>query len=156
MRAPPTSPRTDTLVPFTTLYRSRKARAEDGVLPAGRRRRPAGCAYGTNGRQPRRGYRRGRGRVARSGGGRRLGAAARRLTTTGRRPAPLHRPATGGAAGAGGERSWMVQAIATRPVDGDDQSGDSLCRNTGGDRSEERRVGKECVSTGRYRWSPYH
>src|SRR3546814_17497553 len=24
-----------------------------------------------------------------------------------------------------------------------------------GDRSEERRVGKECVSTCRYRWSPY-
>src|SRR3546814_12052127 len=24
------------------------------------------------------------------------------------------------------------------------------------DRSEERRVGKECVSTGRFRWSPYH
>src|SRR3546814_11558778 len=23
-------------------------------------------------------------------------------------------------------------------------------------RSEERRVGKECVRTGRYRWSPYH
>src|SRR3546814_20877153 len=23
-------------------------------------------------------------------------------------------------------------------------------------RSEERRVGKECVSTGRHRWSPYH
>src|SRR3546814_9916801 len=23
-------------------------------------------------------------------------------------------------------------------------------------RSEERRVGKECVSKGRYRWSPYH
>src|SRR3546814_14257725 len=23
-------------------------------------------------------------------------------------------------------------------------------------RSEERRVGRECVSTGRYRWSPYH
>src|SRR3546814_10114581 len=23
-------------------------------------------------------------------------------------------------------------------------------------RSEERRVGTECVSTGRYRWSPYH
>src|SRR3546814_20909322 len=23
-------------------------------------------------------------------------------------------------------------------------------------RSEERRVGKECVSTGRYRWSAYH
>src|SRR3546814_16942059 len=27
---------------------------------------------------------------------------------------------------------------------------------TGGGRSEERRVGKECVSTGRSRWSPYH
>src|SRR3546814_11259064 len=26
----------------------------------------------------------------------------------------------------------------------------------GGDRSEERRVGKECVSTCRPRWSPYH
>src|SRR3546814_17446580 len=25
-----------------------------------------------------------------------------------------------------------------------------------GARSEERRVGKECVSTCRYRWSPYH
>src|SRR3546814_13101349 len=25
-----------------------------------------------------------------------------------------------------------------------------------GDRSEERRVGKECVSTFRSRWSPYH
>src|SRR3546814_11978926 len=25
-----------------------------------------------------------------------------------------------------------------------------------GDRSEARRVGKECVSTCRYRWSPYH
>src|SRR3546814_13249949 len=24
------------------------------------------------------------------------------------------------------------------------------------DRSEERRVGEECVSTGRSRWSPYH
>src|SRR3546814_19658702 len=29
-------------------------------------------------------------------------------------------------------------------------------RNAGGDRSEERRVGKECVSTCRSRWSPYH
>src|SRR3546814_19445506 len=26
----------------------------------------------------------------------------------------------------------------------------------GNDRSEERRVGKECVSTCRSRWSPYH
>src|SRR3546814_18266404 len=29
-------------------------------------------------------------------------------------------------------------------------------QNTGAGRSEERRVGKECVSTCRSRWSPYH
>src|SRR3546814_5251199 len=29
-------------------------------------------------------------------------------------------------------------------------------RGSRGSRSEERRVGKECVSTCRYRWSPYH
>src|SRR3546814_19474554 len=29
-------------------------------------------------------------------------------------------------------------------------------RYTNPERSEERRVGKECVSTCRYRWSPYH
>src|SRR3546814_19740181 len=29
-------------------------------------------------------------------------------------------------------------------------------RILGSDRSEERRVGKECVSTCRSRWSPYH
>src|SRR3546814_9816319 len=28
--------------------------------------------------------------------------------------------------------------------------------STGGTRSEERRVGKECVRTCRSRWSPYH
>src|SRR3546814_11648172 len=37
---------------------------------------------------------------------------------------------------------------------------DGLLRATKGDdryfRSEERRVGKECVSTCRSRWSPYH
>src|SRR3546814_9002578 len=29
-------------------------------------------------------------------------------------------------------------------------------KRCGDDRSEERRVGKECVSTCRSRWSPYH
>src|SRR3546814_9068518 len=33
---------------------------------------------------------------------------------------------------------------------------DSLDRRPDGTRSEERRVGKECVSTCRSRWSPYH
>src|SRR3546814_11579488 len=38
------------------------------------------------------------------------------------------------------------------------RAGESRCRNTQRDsaRSEERRVGKECVSTCRSRWSPYH
>src|SRR3546814_1212926 len=31
-----------------------------------------------------------------------------------------------------------------------------FCASRLGQRSEERRVGKECVSTCRYRWSPYH
>src|SRR3546814_12006701 len=33
---------------------------------------------------------------------------------------------------------------------------DAVARTYAGDRSEERRVGKECVSTCRSRWSPYH
>src|SRR3546814_11939492 len=38
-------------------------------------------------------------------------------------------------------------------VDGDDDDGQ---HNGTSVRSEERRVGKECVSTCRSRWSPYH
>src|SRR3546814_2895980 len=36
------------------------------------------------------------------------------------------------------------------------KAGKRLLRHCGGERSEERRVGKECVSTCRSRWSPYH
>src|SRR3546814_15219811 len=32
----------------------------------------------------------------------------------------------------------------------------NACDKHDADRSEERRVGKECFSTGRSRWSPYH
>ena len=34
--------------------------------------------------------------------------------------------------------------------------GGAVTRFGGGPRSEERRVGKECTSWFRYRWSPYH
>src|SRR3546814_4597726 len=34
--------------------------------------------------------------------------------------------------------------------------GDAVHVDSQADRSEERRVGKECVSTCRSRWSPYH
>src|SRR3546814_8382161 len=42
--------------------------------------------------------------------------------------------------------------------DGDDEQPDrqGLCQGLRPARSEERRVGKECVSTCRSRWSPYH
>src|SRR3546814_20991764 len=43
--------------------------------------------------------------------------------------------------------SWQPHLIAKRI---------SRCRRRFGLRSEERRVGKECVSTCRSRWSPYH
>src|SRR3546814_7148782 len=39
------------------------------------------------------------------------------------------------------------------PENGSKPSG---VHGSGSRRSEERRVGKECVSTCRYRWSPYH
>src|SRR3546814_4888401 len=35
-------------------------------------------------------------------------------------------------------------------------TGAKLTERDGNSRSEERRVGKECVSTCRSRWSPYH
>src|SRR3546814_2273640 len=44
--------------------------------------------------------------------------------------------------------SWLAEI---RPGDGADE-----VVGHDGDRSEERRVGKECVSTCRSRWSPYH
>src|SRR3546814_5448316 len=46
-------------------------------------------------------------------------------------------------------------AEAGRARDPGRQSG-QVPRLGGGIRSEERRVGKECVSTCRSRWSPYH
>src|SRR3546814_18228015 len=48
----------------------------------------------------------------------------------------------------------MFEAVGERPAPNEI----SACfeRNPGKIRSEERRVGKECVSTCRSRWSPYH
>src|SRR3546814_4139955 len=43
-------------------------------------------------------------------------------------------------------RALGSQTLSGRPT--------NRCRAA--QRSEERRVGKECVSTCRYRWSPYH
>src|SRR3546814_13877960 len=47
-------------------------------------------------------------------------------------------------------------APAPSTADTSDNSSVAASTEEDVDRSEERRVGKECVSTGRYRWSPYH
>src|SRR3546814_16498800 len=62
------------------------------------------------------------------------------------------------------ERGWLereVRGVYRRPLPHTAQAGRPLVRpETDWQlpllRSEERRVGKECVSTCRFRWSPYH
>src|SRR3546814_12190673 len=52
-----------------------------------------------------------------------------------------------------GEEEVEVGDLALQPVDLDEIA-DAIGAHEG--RSEESRVGKECVSTCRSRWSPYH
>src|SRR3546814_12653438 len=76
------------------------------------------------------------------------------------------RPAGANGAGGGDPRRDPVPDADARPSVGDAQASAALAtvrRHAvradslrGWARSEERRVGKECVSTCRSRWSPYH
>src|SRR3546814_3915966 len=51
----------------------------------------------------------------------------------------------------------LVETVVGHLEIGDAQAGDArICFSSLSTRSEERRVGKECVSTCRSRWSPYH
>src|SRR3546814_4124835 len=59
---------------------------------------------------------------------------------------PPHRPFRDAHAG-------QVELWAPLPVG---KALDAEADDAGEERSEERRVGKECVSTCRSRWSPYH
>src|SRR3546814_15453044 len=118
IRRPPRSTRTDTLFPYTTLFRSPHRWVEPGMISPRRPPGPAerlgqlfGCRAG--------------GRIDDAG----AGGVADQIGDLLRRP------------GLGADRIADVGAIEL----GDDQSG---VRN----RSEERRVGKECVRTGSYRW----
>src|SRR3546814_6728880 len=51
-----------------------------------------------------------------------------------------------------GQRDYAYQTT----LDDDGRTSVSIADVNTGNRSEERRVGKECVSTGRSRGSPYH
>src|SRR3546814_2708010 len=52
----------------------------------------------------------------------------------------------------------ILQAFPAGEAGREHHAPDAICpeRINGNGRSEERRVGKECVSTCRSRWSPYH
>src|SRR3546814_12286975 len=108
IRRPPRSTRTDTLLPYTTLFRSPVT--GEGGAPGERAR--GGLAWG----EPHRG----------------VGGAGYRGRVTFAGPDPA-----------------FGDPYADVPPD-DPYGGMDW------DRSEERRVGKECVSTCRSRWSPYH
>src|SRR3546814_16769709 len=73
----------------------------------------------------------------------------------------------GGLRGGGIEGAALKQNPDDRPRHGDQRSGGrqrqqqaefdgAVLVGLRGLRTDERRVGKECVSTGRSRWSPYH
>src|SRR3546814_11546573 len=53
-----------------------------------------------------------------------------------------------------GDRAVWISAFELRALTS--RIEELLERRDRGERSEERRVGKECVSTSRSRWSPYH
>src|SRR3546814_12061446 len=89
--------------------------------------------------------------------------AGGRIQQIGRPDTIYETPANAFVAGFVGENNMLAGTVVTRH---DDQCairlpGGQIVRAmaTGemmaGDRSEERRVGKECVSTCRSRWSPY-
>src|SRR3546814_17326212 len=119
-RRPPRSTRTDTLFPYTTLFRSPD-------VP-----RHAGATFASVGDQ----------------------GALSRITKRHREidlcPPARHRVRLAGSANLSGDRAetayrpWTVEARC--PARSIRQSR----------RSEERRVGKECVSTCSSRWVPYH
>src|SRR3546814_19921406 len=106
IRRPPRSTRTDTLFPYTTLFRSGAGRVKAPFCWRGRHH----CRVGE-------------------------GSCAAWPREKGRCAPRRYRPHRQGRAAC----RWFGYSLRQQ------------CR-----RSEERRVGKECVSTCRSRWSPYH
>src|SRR3546814_15565976 len=117
IRRPPRSTRTDTLFPYTTLFRSQMLRRHHVI----------GAAIGLA-------------RDDRNLGDRRFGISEEQFRA-------MLDDAVKFLRGAGQK---------ARDVDeGDDRNLERVAEAAEARRSEERRVGKECVSTCRSRWSPY-
>src|SRR3546814_12987323 len=112
IRQPPRSTRTDTLLPYTTLFRSL-------IL----------SQHGSGGKNIGKAHCHARNTMI----------AGRSLPGT-RLPKPPRRSPKNG----NGRIAQLVEQLTLNQ------------RVLGSSRSEERRVGKECVSTCRSRWSPYH
>src|SRR3546814_19978636 len=108
IRTPPRTTRTDTLFPYTPLFRSHDSGEDDAARQRAHAGRPA-----------------------------RLLAGDHHPRLLPRPCQPLRR------AGGGGRAASRRRALRGR-------------RHLCGTRSEERRVGKECVSPCRSRWPPYH
>src|SRR3546814_20074999 len=70
--------------------------------------------------------------------------------------AELHLAHTGGQILYGGQRHDPLQRVAAHCAGGQVGGDHHAPHLIVAPRSEERRVGKECVSTCRSRWSPYH
>src|SRR3546814_14290905 len=123
IRRPPRSTRTDTLFPYTTLFRSPDWSTKSSINFNNATSSNYGCATNSN------------------------------LAAMVADPNDLIKGATD---------TRNDTAAATRPVrtyrekTQTGASGTLKAADTTSGRSEERRVGKECVSTCRSRWSPYH
>src|SRR3546814_19179178 len=120
IRRPPRSTRTDTLFPYTTLFRSKSdlAAPRQSVPLDSRDKRFAGRCFANSGKPARADVR----ALARACERLKIHPRAKCIARPGQNP-----------------QEYIVVAI-------------ELIKR----RSEERRVGKECVSTCRSRWSPYH
>src|SRR3546814_13029037 len=121
LRRPPRSTRTDTLFPYTTLFRSPPRVAAPRRASRTPRTHPSPPA---------------------------------RPTAPALHPHPCRIPRKNVARRHKDTKRYRSPPLSVRPelVEGPS----FLPRCEKGRRSEERRVGKECVGTCRYRWSPYH
>src|SRR3546814_7143245 len=148
IRRPPRSTRTDTLFPYTTLFRSRH-----GLWPV--RYRLDRKSLSSSSRRGGNVRRRVLGELlvpARPAHGiRRFGAIGNRPRGRSAQPRILHRARKH-------LREDMIMS-EQNTLDPDIIEEAAIALRTAAEkrsRSEERRVGKECVSTCRSRWSPYH